>query len=148
MTYLDVNYPTRDPQTRAMQDHFYYLAVTPHFLVSAPRRSLLHEMVERAESSGTASSPAGIFADPEYSRLRALLPESLSSLNAGDFALIPMDKMVAQYKKQTEQSKTANTPSAAYLDLLQPEVITRHLRMAIGGSWKNASGIYFDSYVQ
>lgn len=158
-TTLDIAYPYRDPLTGFTRRKMYYVAVTPQMLVVAPRKAMLRETIEGLQSQGhevAAPSAKGVFADPQYATMRALLPEKLSGLGAENLAQIPWDAVWAHFEQQAGQtskqaqhiSKTAYSPDYSWMKLVNPEVIPRHLHMAVSGWWKDASGVYFDAYVQ
>jgi hypothetical protein len=149
VTYLDVAYPYNDPKTGTQRKKFYYLAVTPQMLVSAPRKFLLRSTVQRLNAT-TASGPSGgIFGNSEYSQMRSLLPDKLSGLGGVDLTQIPWDKVLANLEEATQQaSNQKNAPPPPDLSFLKPEMISRHVRTAVSGWWKDSNGVYFDSYIQ
>jgi hypothetical protein len=159
-TTLDIAYPYRDPLTGFTRRKLYYVAVTPQLLLVAPRKAMLRETIAglRSPADSGAAAPAGkgIFSDPEYSKMRALLPEKLSGLGAENLAQIPWEAVWAHFEQQAGQlskqtphaSKTAYSPAYSWMKLVNPAVIPRHLHMAVSGWWKDASGVYFDAYVQ
>jgi hypothetical protein len=150
-TYLDIAYPYKDPQTGTQRRKFYYLAVTPQMLLAAPRKALLRQAMQQMSAPAGGAAGGGIFANGGYVQVRGLLPEKLSSLSASDIAAIPWDKVIANVLE--EQSQAAQPAKGAPgPQLNQPKAaaraIPRHLRMAVSGAWKDANGVYFDSYVQ
>ncbi len=157
-TMLDIAYPYRDPLTGFQRRKMYYVAVTPQMLLVTPEKTMLRDTIENLRSSGGAAAPSakGIFADPEYAEMRAHLPRELSGLGAEDLAQIPWDAIWANFEQQLEEgtkrfphgSKTAYPPDYSWMKLAKPDVIPRHLHMAVSGWWKDANGVYFDSYVQ
>jgi hypothetical protein len=156
-TTLDIAYPYRDPLTGFQRRKLYYLAVTPHMLLVAPRKAMLRETMEGL-SSPTNGAPAGkgIFADPQYAKMRDLLPQRLSGLSAENLAQIPWGAVWEHFEQQAGQdstrsphlSKSAYSRDDTWMKLVNPDVVPRHLHMAVSGWWKDASGVYFDSYVQ
>lgn len=157
-TTLDIAYPYRDPLTGLTRRKLYYVAVTPQMLLVTPRKAMLREAIEALKPHVNSAAPSGkgIFDDPEYPKMRALLPEKLSGLGAENLAQIPWDAVWANFSQQLEQgskqsahiSKTAYSPDYNWMKLVNPGVIQRHLHMAVSGWWKDASGVYFDAYVQ
>lgn len=149
-TMLDIAYPYRDAATGLQRRKMYYVAVTPQLLLVAPRKAMLRETLGSLSAPG-ASAAKGVFADPEYAKMRALLPEKLSGLGADDMALIPWDAIWANFEQQLEQSPNKyphRSPDLSWMKLVNPEVIPRHLHIAVSGWWKDANGVYFDSYIQ
>jgi hypothetical protein len=148
-TFLDIAYPYKDPKTGTQRRKFYYLAVTPKMLLGAPRKAMLRETVQRFASDRGAPARAGLLADPDFSRVRSLLPEKLSGLSGSDLTQIPWDKLMSQLEDQIAQgNKQKNGPQAPDLGWLKPDLISRHLHIALSGWWKDSGGVYFDSYLQ
>ncbi|MGA9885277.1 MAG: hypothetical protein WBQ34_16300 [Candidatus Acidiferrales bacterium] len=157
-TVLDIAYPYGDPATGLQRRKMYYVAVTPQMLLVAPRKVVLRDTLESlSASSNAAAQPAkGIFAEPQYAQMRALLPNKLSGLSAEDVTRIPWDALWQNFERQAEQSskqaahisKTGYFPDMSWMKLFNPDVVPRHLHMAVGGWWKDTNGVYFDSYVQ
>ncbi len=157
-TMLDIAYPYRDPLTGFQRRKMYYVAVTPQMLLVAPQKKMLRDTIEGLQPAGKTAAPSvkGLFDEPEYLKMRAQLPANLSGLGAEDLAQIPWDAIWANFEQQLEQgskrlphpSKTAYSPDYSWMRLVNPNVIPRHLHMAVSGWWKDASGVYFDSYVQ
>jgi hypothetical protein len=154
-TMLDIAFPYRDPETGLRRRRMYYVAVTPQMLLVAPRKAMLRETLETL-SSAAAPTSKGVLTDPEYAQLRAKLPEKLSGLGAEDLAQIPWAALWAHFESHAEQSakksphvsKTSYSPDFSWMKLVNPDVIPRHLHMAVSGWWKDSNGVYFDSYVQ
>ncbi len=150
-TYLDLSFPYRDPATRAERTKFYYVAVTPHMLLTAPRKGMLRAAVQQLNSPSGGAPPGTIFADPEYIQMRSLLPGNLSGLAGGEIDQIPWDKLAATLEDQMEQARKqskSSAPDLSWLKQINFEVISRHLDRSVGGWWKNSTGVYFDSYIQ
>lgn len=156
-TMLDIAYPYRDPTTGLKRRTLYYVAVTPQMLLVAPRKSMLRETLEGLSASPAANTAAkGVLAAPEYAQMRAQLPEKLSGLGAEDLTRIPWNALWTNFETRSEQSekdsprasKTDYTPDFCWMKLVSPDVIPRHLHMAVSGWWKDSNGVYFDSRVQ
>ena len=151
-TFLDLAYPYKDPKTGTQRRKFYYLAVTPQMMLAAPRKAMLREAMNRLNATTADPPSGGIFANPEYLRMRALLPEKLSGLSGSDFTQIPWDKLLdnlaEQLNQAAAQSKNSQPPDTSWIKLLKPDVINQHLHLSVGGWWKDPSGVYFDSYIQ
>jgi hypothetical protein len=152
-TFLDITYPYKDPVSGTDRRKFYYVAVTPHMVLAAPRKAMLRDAIARMGSGDSASPGKGVMSTPEYARLRPMLPANLSGLSAGDFRQIPLDKVLArlveQKIEQQKQSKsTEPAPDMSWAKLIKMDVLTRHLTVSISGWWKDANGVYFDSFWQ
>jgi hypothetical protein len=151
-TYLDLAFPYHDPESGQQRRSFYYLAVTPQFIITGPRKVMVREAVARI--SGKTSSMASqdsVLSNPEFMRLRQLLPEKLSGLGGADMGKIPWDKIIARFVEQMESAKQSNQnnpPTAEMLRLIKPGLIDRHLKASANGWWKDSGGIYFDYYIR
>jgi hypothetical protein len=150
-TFLDFAFSYNDPGTGHLRKKFYYVAVTPQMLLIAPRKAMLRDAIQRLNSSSAAPASGGIFENPDYLQLRARLPEKLSGLSGSELSQIPWEKVFANFMTQIEAGMKSQGQASTNLDwlkLVKPEVASRHLHMAVGGWWKDANGIHFDSYVQ
>lgn len=162
-TYLDIAYPYHDPASGTERRKFYYVAVSPEMVLAAPRKEMLRQAATLLASKGGA--PAGLLANPEVQQLRMKLPEKLTSMSAADLTQIPWDKIAANFAAQMEQAgknqnrTTANSPAQAapisggqeavkLLKSIPPDIVSRHLHVSVGGWWKDANGVYIDSYIQ
>lgn len=148
-TYLDLVYPNTDPKTGAKKREFYYVAVTPTMLFAAPRKALIRQAMSRLDAKPDAVPP-GVLSTGAIAHERSLLPEKLSGLSAADIAQVPWDKVMAHLADEMAKAKDSTTPppSTDWLQMVKPEVLTRHIHTGISGWWKDSHGIYFDSYIQ
>jgi hypothetical protein len=152
-TYLDFSYPYKDPESGQQRRSFYYVAVTPQFIIMGPRKTMVRDAVGRisGKSSAETSSTNSVVVDPEFVRLRALLPEKLSGIGGSDLTRIPWDKIIARFIEQMESAKQSNQnnpPTVEMLRLIKPGLVNRHLKASANGWWKDPGGIYFDYYLQ
>lgn len=147
-TFLDIAYPYRDPKTGTQRRKFYYVAVTPHMLVGAPRKAMLRETIQRLSSNTDPSPAAGLLANPDFSRMRSLLPEKLSGLSGTDLTQIPWDRLFSQLEDRVAQGAKQKNGQQPDFTWLKPDLISRHLHIALSGWWKDSGGVYFDSYLQ
>ncbi len=146
-TFLDLAYPYQDPHTHLQRRRFYYLAVTPQMLLTAPRKAMLRGAIERLNPQAADPPPTGVLANPDYAPFRSRLPERLSGLGAADIGLIPWEKIAANLKGQAASSNQGSQQPPDW-SWLQPAVISRYLHFALSGWWKDSNGVYFDSYIQ
>jgi hypothetical protein len=150
-TVIDIAYPYRDAATGLRRRKLYYIGITPEMLIVAPRKAMLRDALQQvaAPAAGAGNS---IFTEAQYKQMRALLPQRLSGLGVGDLTKIPWGAFFANFKSGAEQSakqsKNAHPPDFSWLQYVKPDVIPRHLHMAVSGWWKDSNGVYFDSYVQ
>jgi hypothetical protein len=149
-TYLDVAYTYRDPVSGTQRRKFYYVAVTPDMMLVAPRKAMLRQAASLLASP--AGAPAGVLANPAYQQLRSRLPGKLTAMSAADLTQIPWDKLAANFEAQLDAAakKPNGTPpqAAIWLKSIPPDVVSRHLQISVGGWWKDANGIYIESYLQ
>ena len=147
--YLDLSYPTHDPTSGQERRSFYYLAVTPQFLIVAPRKAMVREAVARINGKPAADSAGSIFSNTDFIHLRSLMPEKLSGIGGADLTRIPWDKVIIRYVQQMEQTeKQKSPPSSGWLQAIKPGLFSRHLHVSANGWWKDSNGIYFDYYIQ
>ena len=147
-TFLDVAYPYTDPSTHQRRRKFYYVAVTPQTILAAPRKALLREALQRLTPQAT-DPPAGVFANPQYVQLRSRLPEKLSGLGGADLTQIPWGKLMQNFTDQISKAGTqANGQPPPDLSSLKLDTISHYLHISVSGWWKDANGVYFDSYIQ
>ncbi len=150
-TYLDLSYPFHDPASGQDRRGFYYLAVTPQFVILGPRKAMVREAVARSNGKAPATSQDSVLSNAEFIRLRALLPEKLSGIGGADFFRIPWDKVIARFVEQMQSAKQPNQknpPTADLLRLIKPGLFNHHLQASANGWWKDSGGIYFDYYLQ
>ena len=146
--FLDLAYPSQDPHTHVERRRLYYLAVTPQMLLAAPRKTMLRGAIERLNPLAADPPPSGVAANPDYASLRSRLPERLSGLGAADIGLIPWEKIRANLEKQAASNANRTNEQPPDWSWLEPGVISRYLHFALSGWWKDANGVYFDSYLQ
>ena len=153
-TFLEISTPYTDPKTLVVRRRFYAVAVAPNFLVVGPRKAPVREALARATNS-SGSKPAANFAtDPQFIRVRALLPQNLSGLGYADLAHMDWTKVIASFSSQQDykiQGGAANSkPPAASnpIEGLDPAIFPRYLHVTYSGMWKDSGGVYFDSYIQ
>lgn len=155
-TFLDLAYPYRDPVTGMQRRKLYYIAVTPGMILAAPRKGALTKaaaQVASASAATTAASTAQATFGPDYAELRAQLPQRLSGLGAADWTRIPWDAFAASFVNQMQaatqhSSKNSHSPDLSFLRTIKLDAIPRHLHISVGGWWKDANGVYFESYLQ
>ena len=147
-TILDIAYPYTDPATHQRRRKFYYVAVTPQMLIVAPRKALLRGAIQRLTPEA-ADPPEGVFANPQYAQLRSRLPEKLSGLGGADLSQIPWQKLMQNFVNAIAQAANpTNGQKPPELNSLKLDTISHYLHISVSGWWKDANGVYFDSYLQ
>jgi hypothetical protein len=153
-TFLEISTPYTDPKTLVVRRRFYAVAVAPNFLVVGPRKAPVREALARATNSSGSKPAANFASDPEFIRVRALLPQNLSGLGYADLAHMDWTKVTASFSSQQGykiQGGAANSKPPASpnpLDGLDPAIFPRYLHVTYSGMWKDSGGVYFDSYIQ
>jgi hypothetical protein len=133
-----------------------YLAVTPDMLLGSKERAVLRDAVARVHDAGGATPPDGLTSDPDFQKARAVLPAKLIGLSYTNYANYNWQKLLANLNKQIndQMRQTAEInkkPAPTPVEIFQgfnPTILSRYLRLSIGGAWKDSNGIYFDSYIQ
>jgi len=146
-TFLDLAYPYTDPNTHMQRKKFYYAAVTPHMILTAPHKTLLRQALGRLTSSAETADPpaAGVLANPAYAQFRANLPEKLSGMSGADMSNIPLDKILHRLMSQTGQTTDQQLLDLSRMNL---DLLSHYMHISVGGWWKDSTGVYFDSYIQ
>ena len=148
-TFIDIATPYQDPKTHMQRKKPYYVAVTPQMLLVAPRKQMLRDAIVRLDTGTADPAQPSVMANPDFAGLRSRLPDKLSGLSATDIGKIPWDKMLASVEDQMAQSAgPASGQAPTDLSWIKPEVFLRYLHITVGGWWKDANGVYLDSYIQ
>lgn len=147
-TILSITMPYVDEKTGAQRKRFYYVGVTPHLLIVAPRKALLKEAILRSAAPGGLAA-GGLAADPAFQQIRKRLPNALSSLSYSDLNRFPwqtiVDAMIQEGNKKESEKFSAQEEQA--LRAL-PKIFLRYLHVSFGGAWKERNGIFVDSYIE
>jgi hypothetical protein len=128
-----------------------HLAVTSDMILVANQRSALNPALVQHATSAKAT-----LLDP-FMAERAKLPPTINSLSLLDFQKFDWqslrnlpysgttDKKSAM--KSTTPDKTVPAKPKSFVDEIDPKVFARHLHFSSGYSWKDASGIHFDGWI-
>jgi len=153
-TYLKISLNGGQSQTGVAQWNFRYLAVTPEFILAASRSETLHELLVARSTSAPSALPSAAL----FQAARAQYPTRLNAVNYFDFEKVDWpalkDRWVEESKKAAGSSNVGGSPqavSAKVPDLLttvNPQVFPRHLHFMAGASWKDATGIHFDQWLE
>jgi hypothetical protein len=150
VTYLKISLKGNQGAAGVVQWNFYHLAVTPDLLLGATRSETLRGTLSQARPAGADSLPANLRA------ARAQFPEKLIGFSYYD--LQKVDWPALQQNWRTQRAKAAANSKNAdamqkmklpndWLNNLNPAVFPRHLHSMTGGSWKDASGVHFDEWL-
>lgn len=133
-----------------------YFALTPNMLIASKEQDVLRRAVARMHSTTGAAQADALAGDPDFQKARATLPAKLNSLSYTNYAHYNWPKLFAETQKSLneqmqEAARKANRPAPPPVQIFQgmdPAMLARYLHVSIGGGWKNATGVYFDSYIQ
>jgi hypothetical protein len=137
------------------QWNFYHLAVTADFVLAAGRSEALRDLLATRSAVSTASLPG---ATAQFQAARVGYPAKLASVNYFDFQKVDWQALKARWVEEAKKASTTQNGSpsqkavsAKVPDLLNnanPQVFPRHLHFMAGASWKDATGIHFDQWLE
>jgi hypothetical protein len=149
VTFLNLSFGGK--QNAQTASNAIHLAVTSDMILIANQRDALNPALAQHTSSAKPSLLDPFLAD------RAKYPQNINGLNFMDFQKfdwqslrdLPFrdttDKKSAM--ESTGPEKTAPSKAKSWLDEIDPKVFARHLHFSSGYSWKDASGIHFDGWI-
>jgi len=150
ITYLKVSLKGNQGATGVAQWNFYHLAMTPNLLLGASKAEALHATLAQAATPGAASFPANLKA------ARSLFPAQLNGFSYFDLQRLDWPALKQRWSEQAVKSAaTAKSTDAEqkakqlndWLTNVNPAVFPRHLHSMTGASWKDATGVHFDEWV-
>jgi len=148
-TYLKISLRGGQGSAGLAQWNFYYLAMTPDFLLGATKSDTLRAALAQQAANTPSSIPQNFLA------ARKQFPEKLNGFSYYDLQKLDWpalkEKRIAEAGKSS-QTKTPNNSQALpkqadWLDSVNPAVFSRHLHSVIGASWKDAKGVHFDEWL-
>ena len=150
-TFLKISLQGNQTKAGVAQWNFYYLAMTPHALLGAPKSETLHQYLERAASADPSNKA--------FQSVRAQFPEKLSGMTFLDFQRVDWPALKAQWiaeaNKAAQDSKSASTngakvstPLPPWINDVNPAVFPRHLHTLAGASWKDAKGVHLEEWFE
>jgi len=150
VTYLKISLKGSQGAAGVAQWKFYHLAVTPELLLGASKSETLRGMLSQPRPAGANSLPANLTA------ARAKFPEKLIGFSYYDLQKLDwpavQQSWKAQMTKAVAESKSTDAVGKTkmlndWMSNLNPSVFPRHLHSMTGGSWKDASGVHFDEWL-
>jgi hypothetical protein len=151
ITFLKISLHGNQGSKGVAQWDFYHLAVTPDFLLGAPRNETLREVLAARETMHAA-----VLAPIQGAR--GAYPDKINGLSYFDFQKIDWPALKARWieeakKVSDQQAARASQKAAAakvpsLLNDVDPQVFPRHLHFMAGASWKDAKGIHFDQWLE
>jgi hypothetical protein len=150
VTYLKISLKGNQGATGVAQWKFYHLALTPELLLGASKSETLRGMLSQARAAEANSRPANLTA------ARAQFPEKLTGFSYYDLQKLDWAALQqtwnAQMTKAAAESTSADAAKktkglADWMNGINPGVFPRHLHSMTGASWKDASGVHFDQWL-
>lgn len=149
-TFLKVSLGGGQSSAGLAQWNFYYLAMTPSFLLGASKSETLRVYLADPAPGARPAVPQNIAA------VRGQYPEKLNGFSYFDFQKVDWPaakaKWIADSNKAAQAAKSndeaeSNKRFTDWLGTVNPEVFPRHLHTLIGASWKDAKGVHFDEWL-
>jgi len=148
-TYLKISLRGGQSSAGLAQWNFYYLAMTPDFLLGAAKSDTLRAALAQQAANTPASIPQNFLA------ARKQFPEKLNGFTYYDMQKLDWpalkEKWIAEANKSSKTKTANNTQSlpkqADWLDSVNPAVFSRHLHSVLGASWKDDKGVHFDEWL-
>ena len=150
VTYLKISLKGNQGATGVAQWKFYHLAVTPDLLLGASRGETLRGMLSQPQPAGTSSLPSNLQA------ARTKFPERLIGFSYYDLQKLDWPALQQNWKVQMIKAAAESQSRGAaqktkvlndWMDSINPVVFPRHLHSMTGASWKDASGVHFDEWL-
>ena len=150
VTYLKISLKGNQGAAGVAQWKFYHLAVTPELLLGASKGETLRGILSLPLPAGANSLPANLTA------ARAKFPEKLIGFSYYDLQKLDWPAVQQSWKTQMTKavadSKSADAAGKTKMlndrmSNLNPSVFPRHLHSMTGASWKDASGVHFDEWL-
>ncbi len=149
VTYMKISLKGSQGTKGVAQWNFYHLAMTPDLLLGASKGETLREVLAQPATGTMEASKA-------LQTARAQFPEKLDG-----FSFINLQKLdwpalkqrwSATMVKSAAGSKSAGAEQTAkklndWMTNVNPGVFPRYLHLMSGASWKDASGVHFDEWV-
>ena len=155
VTFLKISLGGKQAGAGVAQWNFFNLAVTPDMILGGSRIETLREALS---NRAHASSAAGLATVPQFQASRAQFPENLNGLSYLDFQRVDWPALRDRWVEEAKKSSVAKNvdssnkavPSAAadWLAQINPQVFSRHLHYSSSVSWKDATGIHWDQWVE
>jgi len=149
-TFLKISLGGAQSSAGMAQWNFYYLAMTPNFLLGAGKSETLRAYLGQLAGGSAATLPKNI------STVRSQYPEKLNGFSYFDFQKLDWPAVkatwIAESKKSAQAAKSneaveSNKRFTNWLSQVTPEVFPRHLHTLIGASWRDTKGVHFDEWL-
>jgi len=138
---------------------YYHIGVTNEVIVFSKR----YESVRETLASSNSASSTGPGAQPtsqKWQVFRTQFPAKVNGLSFLDFQKVDWGAVKERWQTESHQGSAAaganrktntDTQAGAFataLKDLDPQVFARHLHFSAGASWKDASGLHFDGWIE
>ena len=150
ITYLKISLKGNQDSKGVAQWNFYHLAMTPNLLLGANKTETLQTAIAQANSPGAGFLPKNLQVACKQ------FPDRLNGFSYFDLQKVDWPALQQQWAAQaakaasTAKSTDAERQAKRWNELLlnvNPAVFSRHLHSMTGASWKDASGVHFDEWV-
>lgn len=150
VTFLKISLKGNQGAAGVAQWKFYHLAVTPDLLLGASKSDTLRAMLAQPQPVSANSLPANLTA------ARGHFPEKLIGFSYYDLQKLDWPALQQNWKAQITKaaagSQSADTAQKTkvlgdWMNSINPGVFPRHLHSMTGASWKDASGVHFDEWL-
>jgi hypothetical protein len=150
-TYVKISLGGTQGSAGVAQWNFYYLAMTPDFLLGASKSEPLHTLIAQQSANSDPSVAKDILA------VRRKFPEKLNGFSYFDFQKVDWpaarEKWLAEARSAAGKAKTSDDTESGkrlsdWLATVNPEIFPRHLHSMTGASWKDAKGVHFDEWIE
>ena len=133
-----------------------YVAITPTMLLSSKQEEAVRNAVARLRAAPRAAQTEMLSSDPDFQKARATLPAKLDSLSYTNYSHYNWRKVLLELEKTVNEriqqaAASSNKPAPPRVQLFQgvdTTALSRYLHVSVGGAWKDANGIHFESTIQ
>jgi hypothetical protein len=153
-TYLKVSQGGMDNSVGTASWDYYHLAVRSDAILFAKRSESVRDMFAARKTANAETS-----IPQNWREVRAQFPEKVNGLSFTDFQKIDWAAAKERWKAENRKAgasahahrtASATPPHNAFEDVLsqlKPELFMRHLHFSAGASWKDATGVHFDGWI-
>jgi hypothetical protein len=152
--YLKLSLSNNKSGAANIEKNSWRMAVTDDAVLFGSTSDALHKAIAERGARGSA----GKAALPErFTAMRSKYPEKLNSISFWDFQKVDWAGAKAHWIEESQKTAAkglAAKPGAAsitapsWLSQADPKVFAQHLHFASGASWKDATGIHFEEWIE
>jgi hypothetical protein len=150
ITFLKISLRGSQGTRGVAQWNFYHLAMTPDLLLGAAKGETLRVALAHRPAASDVALPKNLQA------ARSQFPDRLNGFTYFDLQRLDWPALkqnwTTQARKTAAETKTPDAEQKAkrltdWLTNVDPEIFPRHLHSLTGASWKDASGVHFDEWL-